>query len=101
MATKTNQTSDLSEHKRKIFFEHLSPKTTKDSLREYLSGFEIEKCAVPYKEGKNKNLFCFNKKKYIQFTVFEELFPTLFIYFQVKIKVMDLLYLSKNRVLII
>ena len=39
MATKT---SSIEEHKRKVLLNNLSPKTTKDSLEEYFSGFEIE-----------------------------------------------------------
>ena len=52
---------DFEEHKRKIFLERLSPKTTTESLRTYLSGFEIELCAVPSTEGKpysNSNYQC-------------------------------------------
>lgn len=52
MASKTNQIPDLSEHKRKVFFERLSSQTTKDSLKEYLKAFEVELCVVPWKEGK-------------------------------------------------
>lgn len=52
MASTKNQTFDFEEHKRKIFFERLNPKTTRDSLREYLSDFEIEVCVVPSEEGK-------------------------------------------------
>ena len=52
MALKANQTFDFEEHKRKIFFEHLNPKTTRQSLADYLSGFEIELCVVPTDAGK-------------------------------------------------
>lgn len=52
MSLNANQTFDFEEHKRKIFFEHLSPRTTRDSLREYLSGFDLEVCVVPHEEGK-------------------------------------------------
>ena len=54
MALKANQTYDFEEHKRKIFIEHLSPKTTRQSLTDYLSGFEIEVCVVPSEGGRNK-----------------------------------------------
>jgi hypothetical protein len=65
----TNQALDLTEHKRKVFFENLSPKTTTDSLKEYLSGYEMDVCTVPLKEGKNKTSFRFNSKKHVQLTV--------------------------------
>jgi hypothetical protein len=52
MALKSNQTFDFEEHKRKIFFERLNSKTTRHSLSEYLSGFEIELCVVPLEDGK-------------------------------------------------
>ena len=53
-----NQTIDFNEHKRKLFFEKLSAKTTKASLEEYLSGFPIEICKVPCTEpGKKNNRF--------------------------------------------
>jgi hypothetical protein len=81
MAFKTNQAWDLSEHKRQIVFEHLSPRTTKETLEEYLSEFQLERCVISYKEGKNRNFFRIYEKKFIQFTVFEELALTLFIYF--------------------
>jgi hypothetical protein len=45
------RTVDFEEHKRKIFLERLNPRTTTGSLREYLSGFEIELCAVPTDAG--------------------------------------------------
>jgi hypothetical protein len=61
MALKTNQISDFEEHKRKIFFERLSPKTTRDSLREYLEGFEIEVCVVPFDDG---NTYSKNNDRY-------------------------------------
>ncbi len=51
MAYKTNQTPDLQENKRKVFFERLSPKTTRQSLADYLSNFEIETCVVPTDGG--------------------------------------------------
>jgi hypothetical protein len=47
-----SKTFDFEEHKRKVLFSCLSPKTTRDSLREYLSGFEIDVCFVKFEEGK-------------------------------------------------
>lgn len=51
MNPRMSQTVDFSEHRRKVFFERLHPSTTHNSLREYLSAFEIEACVVPRKEG--------------------------------------------------
>jgi hypothetical protein len=47
-----SRTVSLEDHKRKIFFENLSSKTTRYSLSEYLSGFEIDVCVVPFEDGK-------------------------------------------------
>ena len=51
MNSKTHSTDDLSDHRRKIFFEHLNPTTTRQSLKKYLSAFEIGACVVPQKDG--------------------------------------------------
>ncbi|UJR35331.1 hypothetical protein I4U23_028092 [Adineta vaga] len=53
-STTINQIPDLKEHQRKVFFENLSPRTTTDSLKEYLSTFEIDRCSVPFKDGKSQ-----------------------------------------------
>ncbi len=47
----TAKTSSIEEHRRKIFFNNLSLKTTRDSLSEYLSSFEIEMCWVAWEES--------------------------------------------------
>jgi hypothetical protein len=52
----TAKTSSIEEHRRKIFFNNLSLKTTRDSLSEYLSSFEIEMCWVAWEES---NIYIF------------------------------------------
>ena len=55
MASGKDKPIDWDEHRRKLFVEHLSPKTTKDTLREYFSNFEMDACIVPPKDGNNPN----------------------------------------------
>ncbi|CAF4027885.1 unnamed protein product [Rotaria sp. Silwood1] len=59
MATKniadTNKAFDLDTCKRTLFFQKISPKTTKQLLENFLCEFQIEKCSVPVdEEGHNK-----------------------------------------------
>ena len=55
MASRRDEPINWDEHRRKLFVEHLSPKTTKDTLREYFSEFQMDVCIVPVKEGKYTN----------------------------------------------
>ncbi len=51
---------DADSYKRTLFFQKLSPQTTKASLEKYLSAYGVERCSVPVdNEG----------KKYTSFTV--------------------------------
>ena len=52
MAARRDEAINWDEHRRKIFLEHLSPRTTRDSLKEYLDDFQMNACVVPLKEGK-------------------------------------------------
>lgn len=65
----SNQPLSLDDHKRKLFFESLSSDTTSDSLEKYLSGYELERCVVPQKDGMNNILFRL-KLRHIQLVVF-------------------------------
>ena len=54
MAAKPENTNQLEEHRRKLFVQNLIPTTTERSLREYFSDFDLQKCVLLTKEGKNK-----------------------------------------------
>lgn len=59
-----NKRMDIDTYKRTVFFQHISPKTTKESLEQALSKLDltIEKCTVPRDaEGKNILKCCFSR----------------------------------------
>lgn len=64
MAVKTENTNQLEEHRRKLLVQNLTITTTERSLREYFSDFDLQKCVVMTKEGKNKTsrIYCAGMK---------------------------------------
>lgn len=60
MASRRNEEINWDEHRRKIFLEHLGPKTTRDSLQNYLADYSMQACVVPYKEGKSNDFIQFS-----------------------------------------
>lgn len=51
--------------KRRVFFENISPKTTTESLKAYLSKeYKIQSCDVPSKSGKIKLTLPINRRSY-------------------------------------
>lgn len=60
MTSRRDEPINWDEHRRKIFLEHLSPRTTRDSLREYLTDYQMDACVVPHKDGKSNHFIQFS-----------------------------------------